>query len=196
MTAPPPGDPIRASIDGVPLQEYRLGLAGRTWSILHTGAVLSYADEQRFLHEGAKRLPYGVVLWPAAIALAHDLATRVGARVLELGAGTGLPGIVAASLGAHVVQTDRNEAALRVCRLNGERNGVANVDYRKAEWTTWQDADRYDGIIGSDILYVTRLHEHLRRIFERCLAPGGRVLLADPFRVPSLALLLALEHDG
>ena len=42
-----------------------------------------------------------MVLWPAAIALAHEVAERAdtlrGARVLELGAGTGLPGIVAAT---------------------------------------------------------------------------------------------------
>jgi methyltransferase-like protein 23 len=200
MTAPPRRDPVRTTIDDVPLEEYRLGLGGRTWSILHTGAVLSWADEQRFLDESATRLPYGVVLWPAAIALTHEVASRGdalrGTRVLELGAGTGLPGIVAASLGAHVVQTDRNELALRVCRTNGERNGVRDVTYRQAEWTAWQDVDRYDWILGSDILYVSRLHEHLRRILERCLAPGGRVLLADPFRAASLALLEALERDG
>ena len=50
---------------------------------------------------------YGVTLWPSAIALAHDLAARGNRlrdlRVLELGAGTGLPGIVAASFGARVI---------------------------------------------------------------------------------------------
>ena len=62
------------------------------------------------------RVPYGIVLWPAAIALAHEIASRqvAGMRVLELGAGTGLPGIVAASLGAHVVQTDKQELALLI----------------------------------------------------------------------------------
>lgn len=200
---PPPDprrDPPRVAIDDVTLQEFRLGLGGRTWSILHTGAVLSWEDEQRYLHESATRLPYGVVLWPAAIALAHEVASRGdalrGARVLELGAGTGLPGIVGASLGARVVQTDRNEAALHVCRMNGTRNGVAGVAYRVADWTTWHDTERHDWILGSDILYVARLHEHLRRILETCLAPGGRVLLADPFRAPSLELLQAMEEGG
>jgi predicted nicotinamide N-methyase len=182
------------------LEEYRLRLGGREWAVLHTGAVLSYADEQEFLRENRARVPYGVALWPAAIALAHDVEARAadfgGRRVLELGAGTGLPGIVAASLGARVVQTDRHELALSVCRRNGERNAVRDVDYRLADWTSWDDAERYDCILGSDILYVERVHPELRAIFEANLAPGGRVLLTDPFRPTSIRLLEAMEADG
>jgi methyltransferase-like protein 23 len=183
-----------------PLHEYRLGLAGRTWTILHTGAMLTHDDELRFFRELKDRLPYGVALWPAAIALAHDVASRADAfrdrRVLELGAGTGLPGIVAASLGARVVQTDRHELAMSVCKRNGELNGVQTIAHRLADWTAWDDTARYEWIIGSDILYGEALHPHLRRIFETNLAPGGRVLLTDPFRRVSLALLEAMEADG
>lgn len=200
MVRPPSARSLRTSAGDVPLAEYRLGLGGRTWGILHTGAVLSQADEQRFLSESRDRLPYGVALWPAAIALAHDVAARAdafrGRRVLELGAGTGLPGIVAASFGARVVQTDRHALALSVCEQNGARNGVATVAYRLADWAAWDDAERYDWILGADILYGEAAHPHLRRIFADNLAPGGRVLVADPFRSMSLRLLEALEADG
>jgi predicted nicotinamide N-methyase len=183
-----------------PLRECRLSVGGRAWSVLHTGAVVTLADETQYLGELAGRLPYGVVLWPAAIALAHEIATRADAfrnrTVLELGAGTGLPGIVAASVGARVVQTDRSDGALEVCRLNGERNGVQSVEYRVADWTAWDDPGRYDWIVGSDVLYGAELHPHLRRIFETNLAPGGRVLVADPFRDVSFRLLEALQADG
>jgi predicted nicotinamide N-methyase len=184
----------------LPLHEYHLRLSGREWSVLHTGAVLSRDDEQRFLTDNKPRLPYGIVLWPAAIALAHEVAARgetlAGKRVLELGAGTGLPGIVAASLGARVVQTDRQELAMGVCRRNAERNGVPTIEHRIADWTEWSDTERYDFIIGSDILYGDAMHPHLRRIFETNLAPGGVILLSDPFRAPSLVLLEAMEADG
>src|SRR3954464_1992802 len=174
MTAAAKRVRLRTPAGEVALEEYRLGLGGRTWSIVHTGAVLSWKDEQRYLEDAATRLPYGVALWPAAIALAHELAARAdelrGARVLELGAGTGLPGIVAASLGAQVTQTDRNEVSLHVCRVNGERNDVANITYRQADWIAWDDSTRYDVVIGSDILYAERLHAPIRRILETCLA--------------------------
>jgi hypothetical protein len=64
------------------------------------------------------------------------------------------------------------------------------------DWTAWEEAGLYDWIIGSDILYGVELHAHLRRIFESNLAPGGRVLLSDPFRAVSLGLLEAMEQDG
>lgn len=182
------------------LCECRLSVGGREWSVLHTGAVLTHDDETRFFADLAGRLPYGVVLWPAAIALAHEIVTRPaefrGRRVLELGAGTGLPGIVAGLFGARVVQTDRQDGALAVCRLNAERNGVANIECRAADWTAWDDPSRYDWIIGSDILYGEEFHPQLRHIFETNLAPGGRVVVADPFRGVSLKLLEELQAAG
>jgi len=105
MTESAPQAPRLCTSTGeFPLYEYRLRASGREWSVLHTGAVLSLAEEADYLHEMADRLPYGVALWPAALALAHEVAARAGEfrgkKVLELGAGTGLPGIVAASVGA------------------------------------------------------------------------------------------------
>ena len=82
---------LRTSAGDFPLNEYRMRLNGREWRILHVGCAISYADEKNFLSGIAGHLPYGVTLWPAAIALAHDVASRGGALagkgVLELGSG-------------------------------------------------------------------------------------------------------------
>jgi len=200
MTSPADPNVLRTTAGDLSFEEYHLRLGDRAWRILHTGAILSVEDEQRFLGPAGEqpRLPYGIVLWPAAIALAHEVASRPvgGMRVLELGAGTGLPGIVAASLGARVVQTDRQEVALYVCKKNAERNGITTIEHRAADWTAWEDREPYDLILGSDVLYGDAMHPHLRRIFETNLAPGGAVLLSDPFRKGSLALLEAMEADG
>ena len=191
---------LSTSIGELALHEYQLSLGERTWSFLHTGAVLTLADEQRYLREESDRLPYGVMLWPASIALAHDVVERAGElsgkRVLELGAGTGVPGIVAASLGARVLSTDRSEFALHVCAMNAERNRVRGIEHRVADWETFGGEERYDVILGSDVLYATTQHARLRAICEAHLAPAGRVLFSDPFREQSLPVLEAMDADG
>lgn len=180
----------------VDLEEYQLRLDGRTWKIFHSGAIVGHDDEQRYFGR-EQRLPYGISLWPASIALAHEIASRsfAGKRVLELGAGTGLPGIVAATLGASVVQTDKQDLALHVCKQNAARNGVT-IEHRSADWTAWEDRERYDVILASDVLYARAMHHHVRRIFETNLAPGGTILVADPLRENSFVLLEAMEADG
>lgn len=183
-----------------PLHEYRLHQLGREWTILHAGAVLTADDESRLLKVQDNRLPYGVSLWPSSIALAHEVASRAGdfrgRSVLELGAGTGLPGIVAASFGAAVVQTDRDELALSLCRPNGARNGLESIAYRLAEWASWDPGPTHDWIIGADILYGEALHPFIGRILDECLRPAGRVLIADPFRSTGFRWLESMEGAG
>jgi predicted nicotinamide N-methyase len=198
-TQPVGADAPDARLD-FPLHSCRVHVGGRAWEILYTEAVVTQAEEQEYLGERRDRHPYGIVLWPSAIALAHEIASNTeafrGRRVLELGAGTGLPGIVAASLGAEVTQMDRQELAMAICRTNGARNGVRDIRYELADWSTWTDERRYDWIIGADVLYADGGHAALRERLLRNLAPGGRILLADPFRVASLRFLEALEADG
>lgn len=197
-----PAEPqvLKTTAGEFPLQEFRLPLAGREWKLLHTGLILTRDDEVQFFREWLTQLPYGVALWPAAIALAYELASRdaglAGTKLLELGAGTGLPGLIAASLDAQVVQTDRHELAMSICRRNAGLNQIENIDYRIVDWTDWQDQERYDWIIGSDILYSEALHPSLSQIFHTNLAPGGRVLISDPLRQPTLRFLQSLEELG
>jgi len=193
---------LRTTAGDLSLEEVQLAIGERTWSILHTGAVISRDEEFAYLRaqreEEATAKPYGIVLWPASIALAHSLGAMdlEGKRILELGAGTGLPGIVAASLGAHVIQTDRQSAALHVSKMNGARNSVTRIEHRIADWTAWGDISTYDLIIGSDILYAEPLHPFLKTIFETNLAPSGTLLIADPYRATSIPFLEALEAQG
>jgi release factor glutamine methyltransferase len=51
---------------------------------------------------------------------------HAGQRVLDMGTGSGVSGILAARAGADVVATDVNPRSIDCARTNAERNGVAN----------------------------------------------------------------------
>jgi predicted nicotinamide N-methyase len=145
-------------------------------------------------------VPYGFLLWESAVALGNRLVAQAdlmrNKRVLELGAGMGLPGLIARSLGAEVWQTDHEPEALALAALNAEQNGVTGLRHFVADWEHWTHADRYDLLLGADILYEHATQPHLERIFEQNLAPGGCLLLADPSRPQALAFVAEMEKKG
>jgi hypothetical protein len=80
--------------------------------------------------------------------------------------------------------------------LNAEQNGVTGLRHFLADWTNWSHADRYDVLLGADILYEHAMQPYLERIFERNLAPGGRLLLTDPSRPQAFAFVAEMENKG
>jgi predicted nicotinamide N-methyase len=179
-----------------PLVTADIDIAGRVWQITavqNQDALLDGADE-------LEHFPYGFLLWEAAVGLARMLAAEpglaAGRRVLELGAGVGVPGIVARSLGAQVWQTDHQAGALALAQRNAQQNGVGGITQFLADWRSWTDTARYDVILGADIMYERAIYFYLERIFEQCLAPGGRLLLSDPGRPQAMEFAALLEKHG
>lgn len=182
---------------GIPVADYAFEIAGRTWTIAAVGdqeALLAASD-------GLEAFPFGLMLWESAPVLARHLASCPdlvqAKRVLELGAGVGLCGLVARHLGAALVrQTDHSAEATALCHTNAKLNGIEGIDVAQADWTDWQDGAVYDVVIGSDVLYDRDAHETLLRVLDRSVAAGGRVVLADPGRPDTPAFLEAMKDAG
>jgi len=151
--------------------------------------------------------PFGLLLWESAVGLARFFSAGsvplAGKRVLELGAGVGLPGLVAASLGASVTQTDYQQDALLLATINALQNLPSGISPHAqlpvqflSDWRTWKHPARYDLILGADILYERSLHYHLMQIFTNNLEQNGTLLLADPGRPQAAEFVESLRKFG
>jgi predicted nicotinamide N-methyase len=148
--------------------------------------------------EGAFEAPYWAELWPSARALAAHLAglDLRGLRAVELGCGLALVSVAAAMGGADVLAIDHDPDAVRIARLNGKRTGkrvrglVADLRDPPAEL---EDAPPFDLVLAADVLYEGPLAEALAHLIPRLVAPGGRALVAFPWRGQADVLAARLE---
>ncbi|RKO93519.1 putative methyltransferase-domain-containing protein [Blyttiomyces helicus] len=116
------------------------------------------------VHEQADAA-YGCYIWPSALILSrfihHHSAHFASSRILELGCGTGLPGLLASKLGAHVILTDSPTFphVLALARLNVDTNRVSAI-VAPLSWTDptpvvaepWFGGG-FDWITGADVFY-------------------------------------------
>ncbi|KAJ8599780.1 hypothetical protein CTAYLR_003989 [Chrysophaeum taylorii] len=126
-------------------------------------------------------------LWAAAQHLALSLREEDvrGKNVVELGAGLGVPGIVAKRLGAADVNLiDREPLALHMAMATAELNGVS-VRATKADFTDVTQQEGVDLVLAADVLYdEKKCVEALATTIESLVLGknnnGGRALVADP----------------
>ena len=179
--------------------ETTLRLAGHDW-LFQAAPDADALLRQVVTDADLEAFPYGLLLWPSAVGLAERLVAEptlvAGRRVLELGAGVGLPGLVAQSLGASVTQTDYQDGPLALARRNAERNGVGGIVYRLLDWRAPPALAPFDVVLASDVLYERGLHEALFGLLPTVVAPDGLLLLSDPMRPQALTFVDALEAHG
>ncbi|MGZ4270655.1 MAG: methyltransferase domain-containing protein [Solirubrobacteraceae bacterium] len=114
--------------------------------------------------------------------MVEAIAPQPGHRVLELAAGLGDTGLLAAELvlpGGEVLITDGAEAMVAAAARNAEAAGAANVQTRvmEAEWIDLPTAS-VDGVLCRFGYMLLVDPEAALRETRRVLKPGGRLALA------------------
>lgn len=137
---------------------------------------------------------YGLYLWPCAPVLAwyvwlHQDEIR-GKRVLELGSGTALPGLLCAKVGASKVwlsddawQPNTLKNCLEAANINGLNDSVQVTGLTWGDYTEelFQfDDHQLDFVIGSDLFYDPNVFEPLLTTIAYLLQqnPQAQVLIA------------------
>lgn len=148
-------------------------------------------------------VPYWPTLWPSARMLAKAVLREPWedyeqpVRVLEVGCGLGLAGVACLARGLCVTFSDVDETALTFASNNARINGFARgfrtmpLDFRCPP-----DDEKFDAVIGSDLMYEERLVDPLVGLLDAVLAPGGVCLIADPDRLPARPFRWKLLQAG
>jgi predicted nicotinamide N-methyase len=141
--------------------------------------------------------PFWVKLWEAAIVLARLLAAQKyasGTRLLELGAGLGAPGLAAAAAGCRVTLTDYEEHILDFERVSAAASMVPDVTCSLLDWKNPPPMERFDIIVGAEILFREEFFAPLLQVMRGALKPDGVVYLAHDIRRQSLRPFLEMAE--
>ncbi|GJL58608.1 MAG: hypothetical protein NPIRA03_14650 [Nitrospirales bacterium] len=129
-------------------------------------------------------------IWPSEVAISECLihwffpSKLQGVKVLEIGCGTGLAGVVAVRLGAFTMFSDMVPITLEAVKESCRLNHISNFDTCRLNWSeTIEPKELYDLVLGSEVFYDEGILANISRVLEQVLAPRGKSLFCDPNRL-------------
>jgi len=133
---------------------------------------------------------HGNKLWSSSWVLMDFLGRQKippGLRIMDVGCGWGLLGIYCAKkLGASVTSVDSDPEVFPFLDLHAEINKVQLTTMKRGlGGLTAGDLQGFDVLVGADVCFWDNLALTLKRLINRALKAGVRmVLIADPGRPP------------
>lgn len=128
--------------------------------------------------------PYWGLLWDAAPKTAESILRQnwsPGLTALELGCGIGLAGIAGLFAGLDVTFSDLVPTAVNMAVGNAQRNGFPDAKGLVLDWRRPVE-QKFNVLLGSDVLYDRANHKPLLHVLNRMLADGGTVWIGDAGR--------------
>lgn len=173
-------------------------VGNRTFKVTYPGdadQLLDHPSTHQAFHAD-EYMPYWAELWPSAQMLGEGLLQQVwpaGTTALEIGCGVGLPGIVALSLGMHVIFSDYDATAVEFAAKNALNNGFKDFQTLPLDWRVPPNL-QVPLILAADVIYEERNIPPLIAFIQAVLAPDGTCLLSDPDRSTRGGFCYALKQ--
>lgn len=106
-----------------------------------------------------------------------------GKKVLEVGCGLGLVSLVLNQRMANITCTDYHPEAEKYLQLNTKLNSERIIPFFLADWKNKNDdREKFDLILGSDLLYEASHSTILSEFLERHATENCEIIIVDPGR--------------
>lgn len=135
----------------------------------------NFAGQKLKISQDWNKLGVAAVVWDAAIVLCEYMEAGnvhlVEKNVIELGAGSGIVGIVSTLLGAHTTITDLEKAIpylTEVVNTNLPERFEGQFSVQALDWRENLESrtETYDVILGADIIYIEETFPDLLRTID------------------------------
>ncbi len=141
--------------------------------------------------------PFWAKLWPASVVLTDFLQSNTkwvkNKKVLEIGAGIGLPSFSIAALAQEVIISDHAEDAILLMEKNIKYLQLANTRAACMDWNEFPNEIKADTILLSDVNYVPEQFEPLLKLLKQFIAAGTTLILATPQRMMGAPFITSLQ---
>ncbi len=151
----------------------------KTFYFLHVADLTPLLTGPVF--KNAPEFPFWVKIWEASLVLAEFIAKMPpdkDKRILEVGAGMAVPGMVASSFGHDVTVTDYEDEILDFARASAIINKCPDLRCEPLDWFEPSDLGRFEIILASEVLFHKRFFQPLLDVLEKYLAPGGVIYMS------------------
>ncbi len=143
--------------------------------------------EQLIVKDPMTPFPYWAQIWPSAIALTsyleNDKHWILDKRIVEIGAGIGLPSFTMAQYAAEMIISDHAPEAVELMEKNIDYLQLKQVKAVCLDWNALPDEMQVDTLLLSDINYAPDQFEAVLFMLRKFLALGTTIILATPQRI-------------
>ncbi len=190
---------LPSRVAGYPVRRLAFRFGDVSVGLVVVERLENYVDRVALLRDAdAPEPPYWAHVWTASRALARLVATRIVCaerRIVEIGCGVGLVGIVAALRGGVVSVLDAAHEAVHFARVNAAVNGCA-VAALQTDLRCPGVRGAFDLCLAADVTYDPSLQVALASFLADHLAPGGTAWCAESVRTYDVRFREACERHG
>ncbi len=155
--------------------------------------------EQNLLEDQRTPFPYWAKIWASSLALTSYLKKNQdlvnGKRVIEIGAGIGLPSFTIAQWAATIIISDHALEAVKLMQQNIVHCRLTNITAMCLDWNHFPEEIKAEVVLLSDINYAPEQFSPLLTLIHRFLAEGAVVIISTPQRIMGASFVEAIQPN-